>query len=83
VFGKRTLEGCLEQLGKELLDSPTVKAVMMSKYDNGDVIVTLVEGVEESHKVKFGRVDHRSRSLIRLPATRAARSENQAGVQGV
>ena len=83
MFGKRTLEGCLEQLGMELLDSPTVKAVMMSKDESGDVIVTLVEGGEESHKVKFGRVDRRSRSLIRLPATRAARSESQAGVQGV
>ena len=83
MFRKRTLAGCLEELGKELLESPTVKAVMMSKDDNGDVIVTLVEGVEESHKVKFGRVDRRSRSLIRLPATCAARSESQTGVQGV
>jgi hypothetical protein len=29
MLRKRTLEGCLEQLGKELLESPTVKAVMM------------------------------------------------------
>jgi hypothetical protein len=83
MFRKRTLEDCLEQLGKGLLESPTVKAVMMSKDDNGDVIITLVEGAEDSHNVKFGRVDRRSRSFIRLPATRAARSESQAGVQGV
>jgi hypothetical protein len=83
MLRKRTLEGCLEQLGKELLESPTVKAVMMSKDDNGDVIITLVEGAEDSHKVKFGRVDRRSRSLIRLPTTRAAQSDRLAGVQGV
>jgi hypothetical protein len=65
MFGKRTLESCLESLGKQLLDTDDIKAVMMSKDENGDVVITLVEGREESHKVKFGRVDQASRSLIR------------------
>ena len=63
---KRTLEECLTELGTYLLDSEGLKAVMMSKNEDGDVLITLVEGIEESHKVKFGRVDHRSRSLERV-----------------
>jgi hypothetical protein len=65
VFGKRTLESCLESLGKQLLDTADVKAVMMSKDENGDVVITLVEGRQESHKVKFERVNQASRSLTR------------------
>jgi hypothetical protein len=42
VFSKQALESCLEQLGRQLLDSEDVKAVMMSKDDNGDSIITLV-----------------------------------------
>lgn len=75
MFSKRTLESCLEQLGRQLLDSDNVKAVMMSKDDNGDVLITLVEGREDSHKVKFGRVDHASGSLIRNDR-KARRDEN-------
>ncbi|MGD9805862.1 MAG: hypothetical protein AB7E81_03580 [Hyphomicrobiaceae bacterium] len=65
MFSKRTLDSCLEQLGAQLLDSDDVKAVMMSKDDDGNVIITLVEGREDSHKVKFGRVDRRSKRLVR------------------
>lgn len=65
VWSGRTLDNCLEQLGKQLLEADNVKAVMMSKDDNGDVLITLVEGREDSHKVKFGRVDLKSRSLVR------------------
>jgi hypothetical protein len=66
MWRRRTLEECLKELGTHLLDSEGLKAVMMSKNDDGDVLITLVEGIEESHKVKFGRVDHRSRCLERL-----------------
>lgn len=62
---RRTLDSCLEQLGAQLLETDDVKAVMMSKDDNGDVLITLVEGREDSHKVRFGRVDHASRMLVR------------------
>jgi len=65
MWRKHTLEECLKELGTHLLDSEGLKAVMMSKNEDGDVLITLVEGIEESHKVKFGRVDHRSRSLER------------------
>ena len=65
MWRRRTLEECLKELGTHLLDSEGLKAVMMSKNEDGDVLITLVEGIEESHKVKFGRVDHRSRSLER------------------
>jgi hypothetical protein len=53
-----------------LLDATGIKAVMMSKNEEGDVIITLVEGTEESHKVKFGRVDRKSRALSRHHTTR-------------
>lgn len=65
MSSKRTLDECLAQLGEQLLDTDDVKAVMMSKDDNGDVLITLVEGREDSHKVKFGRVDRKSRALVR------------------
>jgi len=65
MWRRNTLEECLKALGTHILDSEGLKAVMMSKNDDGDVLISLVEGIEESHKVKFGRVDHRSRCLVR------------------
>jgi hypothetical protein len=38
---------------------------MMSKDENGDVVIALVGGREASHKVKLGRVDWKSRSVVR------------------
>jgi hypothetical protein len=70
MFRTPALEVCIEQLGKELIDAAGIKAVMMSKNEDGDVIITLVEGTEESHKVKFGRVDRKSRTLSRHHTTR-------------
>lgn len=70
MFRKPTFETCLEQLGQTLLEAPTIKAVMMSKNEDGDVVITLVEGTEESHKVKFGRLDRKSRTLSRHRTTR-------------
>ena len=64
MFGKPTLASSLKQLGDQLLDNEALKAVMISKDDAGDIVITLVEGVEESHKVKFGRIDRRSRAFI-------------------
>jgi hypothetical protein len=83
MFRKPTFEACLEQLGKALLAAPTIKAVMMSKNEDGDVIITFVEGTEESHKVKFGRIDRRSGSLSRQHAAPARRCENQASAQAL
>jgi len=65
VWNRRTLDSCLEQLGKQLLGADDVKAVMMSKDDSGDVLITLVEGREDSHKVRFGRVDSKTKALVR------------------
>ena len=65
MLSNRPLEKSIEQLGVTLLDSQDVKAVMMSKDEAGNVMITLVEGTETSHKVKFGRVERRSRSLVR------------------
>lgn len=45
--------------------------MMMSKKEDGDVIITLVEGTEGSYKVKFGRVDRKSRTPARHHTTRA------------
>jgi hypothetical protein len=70
MFRTPKLEACIEQLGTELLDATGIKAVMMSKNEDGDVIITLVEGTEDSHKVKFGRVDRKSRTLSRHHMTR-------------
>lgn len=78
MFSKRTLDTCLEQLAKQLLVSADVKAVMMSKDDSGDVLITLVEGREDSHKVKFGRVDHASKSLIRNERGKMADAHHDA-----
>jgi hypothetical protein len=64
MFRKPTLKMCLEQLGLLVLDDDALKAVMISKNEAGDVVITLVEGIEESHKVKFGRIDRRTRVLI-------------------
>jgi len=65
MFGRRTLKQCLTELGCKLLDAENIKAVMISKNDDGDVQITLVEGKDESHKVKFGHIDHQSRQLVR------------------
>ena len=48
MFGKPTLASSLKQLGDQLLDNEALKAVMISKDDAGDIIITLVEGIEES-----------------------------------
>ncbi len=64
MFRKPTLKMSLQQLGLHLLDDEALKAVMISKDEAGDVVITLVEGIAESHKVKFGRIDRRSRTLI-------------------
>jgi SOS-response transcriptional repressor LexA len=64
MFRKPTLEVSLQQLGLQVLDDDWLKAVMISKNEAGDVVITLVEGIEESHKVKFGRIDRQSRTLV-------------------
>ena len=51
MFRKKSFETHIETLGVALLDHQNVKAIMMSKNEIGDVVVTLVEGMEESHKV--------------------------------
>ena len=78
MFRKPSFEARLEQLGKALLEAPTIKAVMMSKNEDGDVIITFVEGTEESHKVKFGRVDRCSGSLSRHHARTAMREPSES-----
>jgi hypothetical protein len=65
MFRKPTLTMRLQQLGLQVLDDEALKAVMISKDEAGDIVITLVEGIEESHKVKFGRIDRRSRTLRR------------------
>jgi hypothetical protein len=64
MFRKPTLKMSLQQIGLQVLDDEALKAVMISKDEAGDIVITLVEGIEESHKVKFGRIDRRSRTLI-------------------
>jgi hypothetical protein len=64
MFRKPTLKMCLQQLGLQVLDDEALKAVMISKDEVGDVAITLVAGIEESHKVKFGCIDRQSRTLI-------------------
>ena len=49
----------IERLGVEMLHLDDVKAVMMSVDEDGNIAVTLVQGKEESHKVKFGSIDRR------------------------
>ena len=75
MFRKPTLKMCLQQLGLQVLDDEALKAVMISKNEAGDVVITLVEGIEESHKVKFGRIDRRSRNLIPHSAERERRQD--------
>jgi hypothetical protein len=65
MFRKPTLEMRLQQLGLHVLDDEALKAVMISKDEAGDIVIALVEGIEESHKVKFGRIDRGSRTLRR------------------
>jgi len=73
MFRKPTITMSLQQLGLQVLDDEALKAVMISKDEAGDIVITLVEGIEESHKVKFGRIDRRSRTLI--PHSRERRSD--------
>jgi hypothetical protein len=65
---KLPFESYVEQLGVALLDRKDVKAVMMAKDEFGNVAVTLVEGIEDSHKVRFGMVERCSRTLTRCAA---------------
>lgn len=44
---------------------------MLSKNEDGDVQITLVEGREDSHKVKLGRINNATRELIRDAAPAA------------
>jgi hypothetical protein len=78
MFRKPTLKMSLQQLGLQLLDDEALKAVMISKDEAGDVVITLVEGIEESHKVKFGRIDRQSRTLIPHSPERERRNEQGA-----
>jgi hypothetical protein len=80
MFGKRTLRMCLQQLGLRMLDDEALKAVMISKNEAGDVVITLVEGIEESHKVKFGRIDRQSRTLIPNSPEHEGRTNSDARV---
>ena len=77
MFRKPTLKMSLQQLGLQVLDDEALKAVMISKDEAGDVVITLVEGIEESHKVKFGRIERQSRTLI--PSLFRARAAERAG----
>jgi hypothetical protein len=78
MFRKPTLKMSLQQLGLQLLDDDALKAVMISKDEAGDIVITLVEGIEESHKVKFGRIDRQSRTLIHHTPERERRNERDA-----
>jgi hypothetical protein len=78
MLRKPTLKMSLQQLGLQVLDDDALKAVMISKNEAGDVVITLVEGIEESHKVKFGRIDRRSRTLITHAPERERRDETDA-----
>ena len=78
MFRKPTLKMCLQQLGLQVLDDEALKAVMISKNEAGDVVITLVEGIEESHKVKFGRIDRQSRTLIPHAPERERRIDRDA-----
>ena len=82
MFRKPTLKMCLQQLGLQVLDDEALKAVMISKNDAGDIVITLVEGIEESHKVKFGRIDRRSRTLIPNSAERERRHDQDVQLIG-
>ena len=43
MFRKPTLKMSLQQLGLQVLDDEALKAVMISKDETGDVVITLVE----------------------------------------
>jgi hypothetical protein len=58
-----------------VLDDDALKAAMISRNEPGDVVIALVEGIEESHKVKSGRIDRRSRTLISHSAEREHRQD--------
>ena len=79
MFRKPTLKTSLQQLGLRMLDDEALKAIMISKNEDGDVVITLVAGIEESHKVKFGRIDRRSRTLI--PHSPEREHRNPAGAR--
>ena len=78
MFRKPTLKMCLQQLGLQVLDDEALKAVMISKNEAGDIVITLVEGIVESHKVKFGRIDRQSRTLIAHSPERERRNDRDA-----
>ena len=78
MFRKPTLKMSLQQLGLQVLDDEALKAVMISKDEAGDVVITLVEGIEESHKVKFGRIKRHSRTLVPHSPERERRNEQDA-----
>jgi hypothetical protein len=78
MFRKPTLNMSLQQLGLQVLDDAALKAVMISKDEAGNVVITLVEGIEESHKVKFGRIERQSRTLIPHSPERERRNERDA-----
>jgi len=78
MFRKPTTKMSLQQLGLQVLDDAALKAVMISKDEAGDVVITLVEGIEESHKVKFGRIERQSRTLIPQAPERRRRNERDA-----
>ena len=63
MFRRRTLNQCLVELSVRVLEADDLKAVMISKNEDGDVQITLIEGREVSHKVKFGRIDHKTGML--------------------
>lgn len=65
MFSRRTLHQCLIDLGMKVLDEDGLKAVMISKNDDGDVQITLIEGGDESKKVRFGRINGQTRQLTR------------------
>ena len=78
MFRKPTLKMSLQQLGLQVLDDEALKAVMISKDEAGDVVITLVEGIEESHKVKSGRITRHSRTLVRHSHERQRRNEQDS-----
>jgi hypothetical protein len=75
---KLTLKMSLQHLALRVLDDEALKAVMISKDEAGDVSISLVEGIEESHKVKFGRIDRQSRTLIAHCPERERRNARDA-----
>ena len=62
---KHAFDECVERLAVALMDHVEIKAVMMGKDEFGNVAISFVEGIEESHKVRFGVVERCSRLLTR------------------